>query len=273
MSFTDEEWDDIAQDIPSTEDPFLQQYVSGRANLIGQEKSSRSDASFRTSLSPLARKACSIVDRIRNLERDTVWTAKLEDEYAQETHQAVFPGMMFMQAKERMETTRLWNIVRRMPKGALLHAHLDAMVDFDFLLGELLRTPGMHMSSDRSLSSPDARPDAAMQFRFRKQENTDGPTLWSPDYKPDTFILLSKVADEFPEGGRDGFVSWLKSRCTLGLVDSHEHHHGIDAIWRKFMKCFVVVSTILAYEPIWRAFLNRMMTLLKADGVNWAEVR
>lgn len=273
MSFTNEEWDEISQDIPSTEDPFLRQYLSGRANLVTQEKSSRSDASFRSALSPIARKACAIVDRIRYLERDTVWTANLEDEYAQETHQAVFPGMMFMLAKERMEKTRLWKIVRRMPKGALLHAHLDAMVDFDFLIRELLRTPGMHMSSDRSLAASEARVDAEVQFRFRKQESTDGPALWSPDYKPGTFILLTKMADEFPDGGREGFVSWLKSRCTLGLVDSHEHHHGIDAIWRKFMKCFVVVATILAYEPIFRAYLYRLMSVLKADGVNWAELR
>lgn len=273
MSFSNEVWDEIAQDIPSTEDPFLQQYLSGRANLITQEKSSRSDASFRASLSPLARRACVIVDRIRDLERDTVWTANLEDQYAQEMHQTIFPGMMFMFAKERMETTKLWKIVRRMPKGALLHAHLDAMVDFDFLLRELLRTPGMHMSSDRSLSGPDARADAEVQFRFRKQETVDGPAPWSPEYKPGTLVLLTKVADEFPDGGREGFLSWLLSRCTLGTADSHEHHHGIDAIWRKFMKCFVVVSTILAYEPIFRSFLRRLMSLLKADGVNWAELR
>lgn len=272
MSFSNEEWEEISQDIPSLSDPFLQQYLSGRTNLIKQEKSSRSDASFRASLSPIAKRACAIVDRIRDLERDTVWTAKLEDQYAQEKHQAVFPGMMFMLAKERMETTKLWNIVRHMPKGALLHSHLDAMVDFDFLLGELMSMPGIHMSSDRALTTKEARDDAEMQFRFRSTENTDG-SPWAEGYESGKFLLLTKVADDFPDGGRAGFLQWLKSRCTLGLVDSHEHHHGIDAIWLKFMKCFMVVSTIIAYEPIFRTFLRRLMSVLKADGVNWAEVR
>ena len=35
---------------------------------------------------------------------------------------------MFSLARERMEKTKLWKIVRKMPKGCLLHAHLDAMM-------------------------------------------------------------------------------------------------------------------------------------------------
>jgi len=38
----DEDWEDVKQDVPALEEPFLQQYVSGREKLIGQEKSQRS---------------------------------------------------------------------------------------------------------------------------------------------------------------------------------------------------------------------------------------
>jgi adenosine deaminase CECR1 len=57
------------------------------------------------------------------------------------------------------------------------------------------------------------------------------------------------------------------------VADSHEQHHGIDAIWRKFAKCFIVVATIIHYEPMFRAFLRRLMSQLKSDGVNWVELR
>ena len=272
MSLSNEEWAEIAQDIPSTSDPFLQQYLSGRTNLIAQEKTSRSDASFRASLSPIASRASAIVDRIRAHEAETIWTPKLEEALAQQSDHTLFPGMMFMRAKDRLEGTRLWHIVRRMPKGALLHAHLDALVDFDHLLDELLGLPGMHMSSDRALTGPQAREDADIAFRFRAADVADGD-VWGDAYEPGRFLLLTKVADGFPEGGRPGFVAWLKSRCTLSLNDCHEHHHGIDAIWRKFARCFVVTSTIIHYEPMWRSYLRRLMRLLKADGVSWAELR
>ncbi|ODA80270.1 hypothetical protein RJ55_03228 [Drechmeria coniospora] len=272
MAMPNDVWRDIEQEIPSLSDPFLQKYLQGRESLMQKEKSSRSDASFRNSLSPIARQACDIVDRIRNHEQSTVWTAEVEENMARETRQCVFPGMMFMMAKERMEATKLWKIVRKMPKGCLLHAHMDAMVDFDFLLDELMKLPGMHMASDRPLDTDEARESAAFSFRYREKERTEG-SIWDESYERQSFILLTKVADEFPDGGRTGFLRWLKSRCTLSTVDSHEQHHGIDAIWEKFAKCFTVVATIIHYEPIFRSFLRRLMTLLKEDGVNWAELR
>lgn len=273
MSLSDEDWEALSADIPSMSDPFMQQYMSGRVNLIAKEQTSRSDAAFRASLSPIARRACVIVDRIRDHEKDTVWTPSVEEDLAQKHHQRIFPGMMFMMAKDRLESTRLFNIVRRMPKGALLHAHMDAMVDFDFILDELLNTPGMHMSADRPLTFPEALADAAPSFRYRAKDGVDGPSIWDAGYQPGTFRLLTKTADDFPNGGREGFFAWLKGRCTLGMMDSHEQHHGVDAIWDKFVKCFITVATIIHYEPMFRTFLRRLMRDLKEDGVNWAELR
>ncbi|KAK0385009.1 hypothetical protein NLU13_7487 [Sarocladium strictum] len=271
MSMPDDVWAELSQDVPDPSDPFLKQYLAGRDDLISQERSSRSDASFRSSLSPIAKRACAIVERIREHEQRTVWSAEVEEAMAQESRQCVFPGMMFMTAKERMESTRLWKIVRKMPKGCLLHAHLDATVEFDFVLEELLKMPNMHMSSDRPLDTPEALENGFPKFRYRHKEVTDG-SIWDKDYTPEKFILLTKCADDFP-GGRAAFLKWLKGRCVLSLSDSHEQHHGIDAIWEKFAKCFVVVATMIHYEPMFRSFLRRLMSLLKADGVNWVELR
>jgi adenosine deaminase CECR1 len=77
---------------------------------------------------------------------------------------------MFSLAKERMETTKLWQIIRKMPKGALLHAHMDAMVDFDYLFDVLLSTPGMHIHCNKSLSNPPALETAAVKFQYCKSE-------------------------------------------------------------------------------------------------------
>jgi len=89
------------------------------------------DYKFRKSLSPTAKRAAAIVSRIRKHEADTVWTKETVEEEGD-----VYPGMMFTLAKDRMEKTELWRIVKKMPKGCLLHAHLEAMVDsmiFSFL--------------------------------------------------------------------------------------------------------------------------------------------
>lgn len=59
-----------------------------------------------------------------------MWTKEVEDDEGD-----VYPGMMFTLAKDRMESTRLWKIVKRMPKGCLLHSHLEAMVDSELSSG------------------------------------------------------------------------------------------------------------------------------------------
>ncbi|KAI5860188.1 Metallo-dependent hydrolase [Durotheca rogersii] len=272
-SYTDEEWGDISRGLPSENDPFVQKYVQGREALIAQENKDRSDASFKQNLSPIARRACDVVARIREEEKNTVWTPQLEDSLAQAAGSlTVHPGMMFSLSKERMESTKLWRIVRRMPKGALLHAHLDAMVDFDYLLDVLFATPGMHLAADRPLTSAQAREDAVLSFRFFRQPRTDGD-IWSADYQAGTHILLTQLAETFPDGGKAGLVKWLYGRCTLSRTDAVAQHHGVDHIWLKFYKCFRVINSLLHYEPIFRLFLRRLMSLLKADGINWCELR
>jgi len=137
------------------------------------------DHAFRQSLSPLAREACSIVDRIREEEQRTIWTSEFEDTLAQKTGTNVYPGMMFNLAKKRMETTKLWQIVRKMPKGALLHAHMDAMVDFDYLFEVLLETEGIHIHCMCPLSTPTALEGAAIKFKFLTAEHGIGSDSWS----------------------------------------------------------------------------------------------
>ncbi|KAI0192135.1 adenosine/AMP deaminase [Astrocystis sublimbata] len=271
MSLADEKRDAL---LPQVDDLVMKQYTAERNSLLLEEAKRRSDALFREKLSPIARQACDIVDRIREEEKKTVWTPEVEETLAhQAENTTIYPGMMFSLSKKLMESTRLWKIVRRMPKGALLHAHLDAMVDFTFLIDVLLREPGIHISSDRPLSDAKAFEGAAILFRFRKVDQTPLCSIWSKDYEPGTLVLLARTAEMYPNGGRSGFIKWLYSRCTLSQTDAVAQHHGVDAIWQKFQSCFNVVDSMIHYEPIFRTFLRRLLRLLKTDGLNYAEVR
>ncbi|KAL1875937.1 hypothetical protein VTK73DRAFT_9721 [Phialemonium thermophilum] len=275
-NFTDEEWEEISQTIPANDDPIIQKYLQGREALINEEAKKRSDYQFRQSLSPIAKKACAVVDSIRNEELEAIWNPRLEEYLAQEENVTIHPGMMFSLAKDTMEKTRLWKIVRKMPKGALLHAHCDAMVDFGYLFEVLLQTPGMHIwCEDSHLASLEARQQATIAIRFRENEyhESNGTSLWREDYVIRTPVLLTQAADDFPDGGRAGFLKWLKSRCTISETDAIEQHHGPAHIWKKFQKCFETIGTFIHYEPVFRAFLRRLMSLLHQDGISWAELR
>jgi adenosine deaminase CECR1 len=64
--------------------------------------------------------------------------------------------MMFNLAKDRMEKSKLWQIVRKMPKGALLHCHLEAMCDLDWLIEEAFQTEGICIAADVPLASSES---------------------------------------------------------------------------------------------------------------------
>lgn len=85
----------------------------------------------------MAREACAIVGQIRFEELQTIWTGDVEEALAKQRGENIYPGMMFALAKDRMEATKLWEIMRKMPKGALLHCH----VEYESPLSRVLSVP------------------------------------------------------------------------------------------------------------------------------------
>ena len=258
------DWE-IEEGVPQFEDQFIQKYLQGREALIEQEKSQRSDEKFRQSLSPLAKEACLIVSRILEEEHQTVWTA--------EDDPTVFPGMMFTLAKEKMEKTKSWQIVKKLPKGALLHAHMDATLDVDFLIDMALATEGVAIQADKALTTPESRADADILFRYKKSFPSAGSAIWTESYKASELVSLKEAAESFPAGESDGFKAWLKQRCTITPDESIQHHHGVDHIWRKFHDCFLPLNSLEYYEPVFRPVVRNALAQFAADGIRWVDFR
>ncbi|KAL1612208.1 hypothetical protein SLS60_000432 [Paraconiothyrium brasiliense] len=270
-SASDNAWEQ-AEGVPSLSDPFIQKYLSGRDALVQQEKKQRSDHYFRENLSPTAQEACAIVSQIRFEEQQTLWSKDYEDSLASD-YVDIFPGMMFNLAKERMEKSKLWNIVRKMPKGALLHCHLEAMVDLDWVLEEAFATQGVCLRSDAPLSSEQARLKTLFSFTYSGANAKSDVSIWSDDYARNTQIPLVAAADSFPDGGRKGFIEWIRLRTSITPEEHLKHHEGPNEVWRKFMSCFPILGSIIYYEPIFRKFIRKLCQQLLEDGTYYVDLR
>lgn len=172
-----------------------------------------------------------------------------------------------------METTDLWKIVHRMPKGSLLHAHLDAMFDIDFLIDLAFSTQGIHVWAPQPLRSQKDFDDAPFFFQYASRPAEERPAIWSEHYEPSSLIDVHTAAAAFPNGGEAGFRSWVRTRCVLMPEHSFYHYHGVDAIWDIFRRTFPVVNSLLQYEPILRACLRRLLGQLAADGIRYVDFR
>ncbi|KAJ5769889.1 uncharacterized protein N7511_001940 [Penicillium nucicola] len=269
------EWE-IEEGIPQFGDPFIQQYLNGRDALIAEEHKRRHDANLRKSLSPIAARASKIVSQIRAQEQNELWTSGLDEDAAHQSDEILYPGVMFNLAKGRMEKTKLWKIVEKMPKGSLLHAHMDAMFDIEFLLDQAFSTPGIHMTAPGPLVTQKDLDSAPLTFQYSSQPpsaSEEKPSIWTQTYEPASLISIQKAASSFPNGGEKGFRDWLTSRCVLMPEHSYHHHHGVDAIWGLFQKTFPIIDSLLMYEPIFRVCFARMLGQLAADGIRYVEFR
>lgn len=216
------------------------------------------------------------MSRIRAREQKELWSNGVRHGDAHQTDEILYPGVMFHLAKNRMEETDLWKIVQRMPKGSLLHAHMDAMFDVDFLIDQALSTPGIHLSAPKPLTTPKDYEEAPFVFQYSsrsKEDSENKPTVWSPSYEPSSLTSIQKAASSFPNGGEAGFRHWLRTRCVLTPDHSYFHYHGVDAIWEIFMRTFPIINSILMYEPIFRSCLRRLLAQLAADGIRYVDFR
>jgi adenosine deaminase CECR1 len=213
----------------------------------------------------MAQEACAIVSQIRFQEQQTLWTKQYEDSLLTE-HVDVFPGMMFSLAKERMEKSKLWQIVQKMPKGALLHCHLEAMVDLDWALEEAFKTEGVCVRADGPIVTEQQRRKTGFSFTYSKNPK-DTSSIWTEGYAANTPVPINTGASSFPDGGKAGFIEWIRSRVSITASEHLSHHEGPNEVWRKFMSCFPILGSLIYYEPIYRKFVRRLCKQLLDDGV------
>ncbi|EFR02112.1 adenosine deaminase [Nannizzia gypsea CBS 118893] len=251
----------------------LASHFAARDALISKELSLRSDTGFRNALSPIASQACAIVSRIREAEHASIWK---HDPSCPDNEAGVelYPGMMFGLAKRKLESTHLWKIAKRMPKGTLLHCHLGAMVEVDWLFERILDVEGMHVCSSEALDTEAARDRAVVLFKYiTPKPGSSSVSIWSSEYQPNTYVPAAQAANAFPSTGRQGFVDWLSERSVISEQASIEHHLGVDEVWRKMAAAFPTLGSLLGYEPVYRLFIRKMLQTLAADGVRWVEIR
>lgn len=234
------------------------------------------DVLFKSTLSPIAKQAAKILRQIRRKELETTWTSSYDESLAERNGGNSYPGMMFTLARDKMEKeSRVWQIIERMPKGALLHAHLDAMFDVDWLVEQVMREPGLCIMAPQSFSDEDSRNNGRLEIRYVEdppQQGTQATDIWS-NYQPMTPVPVVVAAQSFPGGGVPGFKRWLIRRCTIDQDEALYHHHGLDAIWRKFQSCFLTIGWLLFYEPIFRRGMQRLLQQLKTDGISYVDFR
>jgi hypothetical protein len=129
------------------------------------------------------------------------------------------------------------------------------------------------MLSPVPLNEREVREGAVVRFQFSNVEAGKGESIWEKEYVPGTWVSMKEAAETFPDGGEEGFVAWMKDRCSITSDESIQHHLGVSDVWKKMDSAFIMLGRLVYYEPIMRAFLRKLFATLLEDGVRWVEPR
>lgn len=119
-----------------------------------------------------------------------------------------------------------------MPKGALLHAHLDATVNAEFLLELALKQPGMHLRVNMPLVASSLSENLP-EFRILpKAQFSDLTSLADVSYNPGSWVSLQNARKDFPAhlGGQEGFDKWVVGSMTINPAEAYGTHNTTEKV-------------------------------------------
>ena len=158
------------------------------------------------------------------------------------------PARNFYQSKQHIEQTPLFEILRSMPKGGILHLHMSAMGDANWIIDRAIATPEMHV------------------YWGRDSRRTPKGTLraYATNQAPPDYFSVEQLAKELPQ-----FRDSLHSLLTF---DASIDQDSVD-IWGEFEKIFVRINGFTTYAPIWTDYLTHGLEILVQDQIQHAELR
>lgn len=166
---------------------------------------------------------------------------------------------------------------RQMPKGGLLHTHLDAMCDGSYLLKLALDYPIIHIQTTAAVNGSFPYPPPTFKpltkGEINQAANNAIPT--SQDYVPGSWVAIHRARDGFPEqlGGQKGFDKWIIGALTINAEEAYVQYNTTAKIWEKFGSTFAAGAGILRYEPIWHRYVDQLLVSQIEDGISYVEIR
>jgi len=256
----------------------MEEYLKRREQLIQEDRGQRIDALRKDSLTDLEVRADAIVRDIRSNEATSVWgheSKTIFDYDPEDKSPNVFPGMEFLTARDTIVHTRLFKILGKMPKGGLLHAHLDATVNARVLLGLALTQPAMHVRTAARLTSANAKSTIPQFSALPETKFGTLASLTDGNYVAGEWVSMQKARESFDVslGGPEGFDNWAVGALTINPSEAYMTHNTTAKIWAKFTSVFGVSHGLIHYTPIWTEYIRQFFLSSIQDGISYVEAR
>ncbi|XP_055626859.1 adenosine deaminase 2-like [Toxorhynchites rutilus septentrionalis] len=161
------------------------------------------------------------------------------------------PARHIFEKLDQLNSSKLFQFIRRIPKGAVLHAHDSAIGSTDLLINATYR-PYLWQNGRFEQNTPPA-------FIFSKTKPAGKGWELVSD------IRNEMKAEIYDEKLRDLFGLYTK--------DPINAFRSINVVWDKFQQLFVIIEPIVSYEPVWRQYYYDSLKEYYDDQVSYLELR
>ncbi|KAH9643484.1 hypothetical protein HF086_015632 [Spodoptera exigua] len=159
----------------------------------------------------------------------------------------------FFEYKELVKDTKLYKVLKSMPKGAVLHGHDTAILGPDYVL-ELTYDDNLWICFDEDESD--------VSFIFSKHSPTGFcETEWE---KANDIRRYNNVTE---------FDATLRKFFTLVIDNPQEVYTDVNTVWEEFQKYFIRTSPLFTYKPVWEKYYYNTLLALRNDNIMYLEIR
>lgn len=180
---------------------------------------------------------------------DTKLQALRRDMTAQYRQRSFFPpAEYYYKSAEHIHQTKLFALLKQMPKGGILHLHGAAAGDFRWIVERALREPNCYVYWDNDR-------DGFLKGQLR---------FFAKGQAPKGFQLVAEVAKRDKQ-----FANKLYDLLTL---DARSAHDSTD-VWVEFEGTFKKIGGFLRYQPVFEDYYRHVVDVLAEDQVQHVELR
>ncbi|CAH1155578.1 unnamed protein product [Phaedon cochleariae] len=154
----------------------------------------------------------------------------------------------FFEAKEGIEQSKVFKLIKKIPKGASLHSHDLALASNEFLYNLTFR--------DNLYSCV---VNGELKLHFFSADKVNKFCNWS---------LVNDMRKQDPN-----FDNFLRSKLTLICDNPSEKYRDLRTVWKSFTNIFLAIENLIAYYPVWQDYFYQALKELHEDNVKYLEFR